>query len=874
MSAPKVTPMMEQFYKVKEEYPDALVFYRMGEFYEMFGPDAVVGAGILEIALTSRDKKKKDALPMCGIPAHSWENYANKLTKAGHKVAICEQLENPALAKGLVKRGVVKVITPGTVLSSQLLDEKTNRFIASIYIDEKNLRLGLAFADLTTGEFEFDEADLDKAATSFMERMQGYQPVEVLYPNSDDTEASYQKILQDLTGGIYKKPHLEAFDSYSFGQSEAERSLKDHFELQSLDVFGLEKAPDALQACGGLLGYLKATQKDALRHVTQITACPKKGVMSLDGSTIRNLELFEPLQTSFDDHSLIQLIDKTKTPMGARLLKKWLLHPLMEQAQIEQRYEAIGYLVKENWKGSSLRKSLSAINDLERIISRLALPNANLHDLLRLRNGLAPLEEIQIQVSQLENAGLQELVGEFDPLLDLFALLQSQIMEQPNLKAGDGGFINHGVSAELDEFRSLAQNSKQHLANLEASEKQQTGITSLKVGYNKVFGYFIEISNASKHLAPENYIRKQTLTNGERFITEELKELEEKIITAQDEAIRIETAFLEDLLSRIKAQINRVQKTAQKIALLDVLASLASIAVDNNYVRPELNTDNYMEIIGGRHPVIETLFPDDPFVSNDCILDQSSDYISVITGPNMGGKSTYMRQAALICLMAQIGSFVPAKSAKLPIFDRIFTRVGASDNLARGQSTFMVEMNEAASILNSATENSFVILDEIGRGTSTFDGISIAWAILEHLHKKKSLTLFATHYHELILLEEELEGVFNEKVTVEEAGEGIVFLRKVVAGKADKSYGIQVASLAGLPFEVVMRAKGILHELEKAEDNLKSTRKKAIKDSANQQITFAPIEASWVGELREFDLNSHTPLQAMEFLYKIKEQLK
>ncbi|MDX2469906.1 MAG: DNA mismatch repair protein MutS [SAR324 cluster bacterium] len=874
MSAPKVTPMMEQFLKVKAEYPDALVFYRMGEFYEMFGPDAVTGAAILEIALTSRDKKKKDGLPMCGIPAHSWENYANKLTKAGHKVAICDQLEDPSQSKGLVKRGVVKVITPGTVLSSQLLDEKSNRFIAAIYADEKTKRLGLAFADLTTGEFEFDEADLTKAALSFTERMQGYQPVEVLYPDRQEDEALYKNLLSDITGGIYQKPHLEAFDGYSFGLSEAERSLKDHFELQSLDVFGLEKSSEALKACGGLLGYLKATQKDALRHVTQIKACPKKGVMALDGSTIRNLELFEPLQTSLEDHSLIQLLDKTKTPMGARLLKKWLLHPLMEQTRIERRYEAIGYLVKENWKGSSLRKSLSSINDLERIIARLALPNANLHDLLRLRNGVEPLAEIQAQVIQLENAGLQELVGEFDPLLDLFALLESHIMEQPNLKAGDGGFINHGISAELDELRSLTQNSKQHLANLEASEKQRTGITSLKVGYNRVFGYFIEISNASKHLAPEDYIRKQTLTNGERYITDELKELEEKIITAQDEAIKIETALLEDLLNRIKAQINRVQKTAKGVALLDVLAGLANIAVTNNYVRPELNTVNQLEIIGGRHPVIETLFPDDPFVSNDLILDQSRDYISVITGPNMGGKSTYMRQAALICLMAQIGSFVPAKSAKLPIFDRIFTRVGASDNLARGQSTFMVEMNEAASILNNATANSFVILDEIGRGTSTFDGISIAWAILEHLHKKKSLTLFATHYHELILLEEELDGVFNEKVTVEEAGEGIVFLRKVVAGKADKSYGIQVASLAGLPFEVVMRAKGILTELEKAEDNLKSTRKKAIKDSSNQQITFAPIEARWVGELREFDLNSHTPLQAMEFLYKIKEQLK
>ncbi len=866
----KTTPMLEHFYQVKREYPDTLIFYRMGEFYEMFGQDAVIGSGILDIALTSRDKKKANALPMCGIPAHSYETYVNKLTKAGHKVAICDQLEDPAQAKGLVKRGVTRVITPGTVLSTQLLEEGKNQFIAALAWEENNPILGVAFADLTTGEFEFEQGSL----LSVSELIQRFQPVELLF--SADAEGALPSSCRDCLQGLHKQPHLEALSPQAFHLQTARRALLEHFALQSLDPFGLENKPQAQQACGALLGYLQATQKNALRHLTHLKTAPRQGVMLLDEATIRNLELFEPLQTSLEDHSLIRLLDQTQTPMGARLLKRWLLTPLTDRAALSKRHQAVAYLIRQFYQAEELIQLLKGVNDLERILARLSLPLGGLNDLLRLRSGLAPLGELARALQALDEPALQQDFAQFDPLLDQYELLSGYLQDQPNLKTGEGGYIRPGVNRELDELRSLGQDSKSHLAALEEREKTRTGIHSLKVGYNRVFGYYLEISNANKHLAPKEYIRKQTLANAERYLTPELKELEEKITSAEEEAREIEQELLRRLLDQIKGQLSRIQRTARRVAQIDVLCNLAALARSRNYSRPELlakEAPPRLRILGGRHPVIESLFEEEPFIANDCELDSKTQYISVITGPNMGGKSTYMRQVALICLLAQMGSFVPAQKAVLPLFERVFTRVGAADNLARGQSTFMVEMNEAAAILNNANERSLVILDEIGRGTSTFDGISIAWSILEFLHKKRVPTLFATHYHELILLEDQLKGVKNEKVEVEEEGEQILFLRKITAGRAHKSYGIQVASLAGLPFEVVMRAKSLLQELERAESNLSGKKQQALRKAASQQLTFAPLEEPWMQDLRDFDLNQSTPLQAMEFLYHLKEKV-
>ena len=861
--------MMEQYFKVKAQHPDALIFYRMGEFYEMFGQDAVTGAKLLDIALTSRDRNKENAVPMCGVPFHSWQNYADRLTKAGHKVVLCEQMEDPKLAKGLVKREVVRVITPGTQLSENLLQEKQPQYLAAWICQGEAMALSLA--DLTTGEWEYAQGGVKE----LLEMMQRYRPVEVIHPD-EGTAAAYAEQLKLITGGIYKKPHLQGVAPADFDPERARKILLQHFGTRSLDAYGLEHKPLAAAAAGGLLAYLQQTQHDLLCHLTNLKEAPRQGLMQLDEATIRNLELFEPLQTSLEDHSLIRFLDHTHTPMGGRMLLKWLQNPLTSKTKLEERQNCVQGLLNQPHQTQDLRLELKAVNDLERITAKIAMPVGGLSDLVKLQRGLAPLESLRENLGKLQDTHLQSAFADFDPLTDLKDLLTANLDDNPNLKPGEGGFIRPGVSTELDQKRDLLKNGKQHLSNLAEKEKQATGINSLKISYNKVFGYYLEVSNANRHLVPDYFIRKQTIANGERYITPDLKDLEEDILSAQEDAIALEQVILTRLLAAVRQGIPQIQSTARRIALLDVYASLAHLAQAGNYCRPQLQDQApyNLEIIRGRHPVIEGLFPDDPFVPNNCALSQEGAYISVITGPNMGGKSTYMRQAALICLLAQIGSYVPAASAQLPIFDRIFTRVGAADNLAKGQSTFMVEMNEAAAILAGATEKSLVILDEIGRGTSTFDGISLAWAILEYLHKTRCLTLFATHYHELILLEDELSGVKNERVELDEAGDKIVFLRKVARGRAEKSYGIQVASLAGLPFEVILRAKQLLAELERAEEGLKHKRRERLSQAANQQITFAPLEAPWIEELRQFDLNRSTPLQAMEFLFHLKEQVR
>jgi len=879
---------MQQFYRIKREHPDKILFYRMGDFYEMFGDDAVKAAGVLQIQLTSRNKNKENAVPLCGIPVHAYDQYLNKLTRAGFKVAVCEQTEDPAQAKGLVKREVVRIVTPGTIVAPDLLDANKNSFLCAIWGKPKAKEIGIAFCDLTTGEFEVDDLNTKAGLGNLMELIYQCQPREILLPVPvNETEKAYTdeivEQIHHLSSFNNGSPHIEYLEPFLFDYRNNLRLLQEHFSVESLAGFGIEHLPNALCASGAVLNYLKETQKDSLTHIVQIRRIRDEDRMLLDESTIRNLELLETSGGMAAKHTLLHLLDHCRTAMGSRLLRRWMLSPLRKRERIDQRLDQVSSFLEQNTLTEKLRLILSAIGDLERLIARISLPITHITDLVKLRESLAPLTGLKSILLGSDNSHVHELADRFDALDDVWQLLRDHILPEPSRKIKEGGYIMPGVDLKLDELKNLMKNGKQLIANMESEEKKKTGISSLKIGYNKVFGYFIEISNTSKHLAPENYIRKQTLVNNERFVTEPLKELEESILTAEDEAIQLEIGILEGLKSKLQREIPRIQKTSQSVAKVDVLSAFAHNAGEFNYVRPELNDDpdrRDIHIIEGRHPVIESLNFDEPFIPNDVALSSGEQYVMVITGPNMGGKSTYMRQTALIALMAQMGSYVPARMASLPVFDRIFTRVGASDNLTRGQSTFMVEMSEAALILNNATAKSLIILDEIGRGTSTFDGISIAWSIIEHIHRLGALTLFATHYHELILLEEQLAGVRNAKVVVREDEKKLIFLRKVIAGQTDKSYGLQVARLAGLPASVVNRAEMVVRDLKAAEKKLVEKDDGLVKEpfgsatkSANQQLSFLPSEPDWLGELKKFDLNSHSPLEVMAFLDEIKKKI-
>jgi len=884
----KQTPMMQQFYRIKQAHPDKILFYRMGDFYEMFGDDAVKAAGVLQIQLTSRNKNKEDAVPLCGIPVHAYDQYLNKLTRAGFKVAVCEQTEDPAQAKGLVKREVVRIVTPGTVVAPDLLDANENSFLCAIWGKNKKNRIGIAFCDLSTGEFEIDELEIRAGYSGLMELLYQYQPKEILLPESgsEAETAFYSGIIQQIyqiMGSGSKEPHIEYLNPFFFDYRSNLRLLQEHFSVGSLAGFGIEGFPVALCSAGAVLNYLKETQKDTLTHIVQIKRIQNEEWMLLDESTVRNLELLETSDGAQQKYTLLYLLDHCKTAMGSRKLRRWMLSPLRDIVRIEQRQDQVSSFLKQNSLAEQLRDVLSQIGDLERLIARIAMPMTHINDLLKLRESLSPLARFKSILQGSSNNRVAEIGDSFDSLTDLWQLLEEHILPEPSRKMKEGGFIMPGVDSRLDELKSLMKNGKQLLANMEAEERSKTGISSLKIRFNKVFGYFIEISNASKHLAPEHYIRRQTLVNNERFVTESLNELEESILTAEDEAIQLEIDILDTVKKELQREIPRIQAASQTVAEIDVLSTFAYNTGLYNYVRPVLTANpnrREIDIKEGRHPVIESLNFDEPFIPNDVLLDSDDQYVMVITGPNMGGKSTYMRQTALIALMAQMGSYVPARSAALPVFDRIFTRVGASDDLTRGQSTFMVEMSEAASILNNATQQSLIILDEIGRGTSTFDGISIAWAIIEHIHRLGALTLFATHYHELILLEDQLEGVRNAKVAVDEDGKKLVFLRKVISGQTDKSYGIQVARLAGLPDNVVNRAEAVVSDLKQAERKLieKDGVPQAILSdhltvSDNIQLSFFPDERHWVKELREFDINSHSPLEAISFLDQLKKKM-
>ena len=903
MSEPS-TPLMRQYAAIKKEHPSALLFFRLGDFYELFFDDAVLAAKELQITLTSRNKEKGIAIPMCGVPHHAAEGYISKLIRKGFKVAICEQVEDPRLAKKLVRREVTRVVTPGTAADSSLSSEENN-FLAAIA--QTGERVGFAALDLSTGEFRATEFQGEDAAKRIQEEIQQLRPKEVLYASSaplferrepyrDGAEPALSKVEgtrsgRPTGGSSYAETPL---DDWIFAPDHSIPLLENHFGVLSLEGFGLSGKPAAAAAAGAILYYVRSTQRGTLSHVDRIGFYERQTCLVLDAVTVRNLELIEPLFAGADAGvTLFRSIDATVTPMGKRLLRSWLLRPSIDITEINARLDAVAVQVKETIVREELRRALDGILDLERLLSRVTLETANPRDVLALAASLDKLPAVRKALERVENVGvgdspahplpvtskprLATLHSSVDELTDLRQRIESMIIPEPPISLSDGGVIQANVDSELDQLRDLSRNSKQFLAQIEQRERQRTGIGSLKVKFNSIFGYYLEISRANSHLAPPDYERKQTLVNAERFTTPELKEYESKILDAQEKIVDIERRLFAELRSAIAGEARRIRQTALALAEIDVLSALAHIAAQRSYCRPSFDDSADLEIVAGRHPVIEQLElgSGDRFVPNDLFLNSTTNAIMILTGPNMGGKSTYLRQAALTVIMAQAGSFVPARSARLGLVDRVFTRIGASDNLARGRSTFMIEMTETAAILHTATARSLILLDEVGRGTATYDGLAIAWAAVEYIHAHtRAKTLFATHYFELTELAEQLSGVKNYHVTVKETGGGIAFLRKVAPGAADRSYGIEVAKLAGLPHEVIVRAREVLAEHENAERQLMAHLSPEATPPAAQLTIFTPLSQPVLDKLREVDLNSLTPLEALNLLAQLKKQVE
>ena len=799
----RITPMMEQYKRIRAQYPDCIMLFRMGDFYEMFGEDAVLGSQLLDIALTSRNRGKPDEIPLCGIPYHALDVYMKKLIKKGYKVAICEQVEDPKLATGVVKRDVVRVVTPGTVVEAGLLSDKESSYICCVHVDRDNI--GFAIIDLSTGDFHITELKGVDSAVALRNEFSRWEPKElVVQERLADTQ-----LIRELLGDD-PKSMLTELEDWVFEHDYAYRQLIEHFEVQSLDGFGCERRTLAIIAGGALLHQLQKTQKRDLSHITAVRFYTDTAFMQLDEATLRNLEITRSAIDGKRKGSLLWLIDQTRTAMGARLLRRWLLHPLVAVKQINQRRDAVAEFKDNFLLRDEVRQLLTSVRDIERLISRIDLGSANARDLVSLCESLSVLPRIYTAMAKVTSPLLVSLIKNADTLADVASTLAEAIVADPPFTVRDGGMFNDGWDEQLDELRSIARDGKKFIAGLEAQERRRTGIQNLKIGYNRVFGYYIEIKKSAAERAPVDYIRKQTLLGAERFATAELKEWEEKVLSADEKTAELEYQLFSALRKDISGETPRIQKAARTVATIDVLASFAQVASENRYVRPTINDSASLVIKDGRHPVVERVYLSQEFVPNDLRTDCDSDQILIVTGPNMAGKSTYIRQAALIVIMAQTGCFVPASEAQIGIVDKVFTRVGATDFLLRGQSTFMVEMNETANILNNATRKSLIVLDEIGRGTSTYDGLSIAWAVAEYLHNTKRIaarTLFATHFHELAELALMFDRVKNYNVSVREWGDKIVFLRKVVPGNADRSYGIQVARLAGLPKKVLDRAK-------------------------------------------------------------------
>lgn len=859
--------MMRQYLDLKEKYSDCLLFFRLGDFYEMFFEDAKTASRELELVLTGRDCGLSERAPMCGVPYHSVDVYINKLIDKGYKVAICEQLEDPALAKGLVERDVIRIITPGTVIEERMLDEGKNNYIVSIHMDQT--RIGLAYADVSTGGFFVCELSGERALTQMNDEIARLQPTQII--------AGEALFLQPLLAKrLSSRYYLERYKDKAFQLAPARERLLRHFRVASLQGYGCDTLPAAVCAAGALMQYLEETQKNALSHIHSLRVLNRSSYMNLDASTRRNLELTQPLQHGGSKkNTLLYLLDETKTAMGCRMLRDWIDRPLQSVEDIERRQEAVSAFFADMPARKTLQQQLSTVYDIERLCSRIVYGSINGRDCVALRNSLYRIPEVQQLLQGFSGGTLATIRDTLDAMEDIAALLGAAICDEPPVGVKEGGVIREGYHAEVDELRAIQNGSKKWLADFEVSERERTGIRNLKVGFNRVFGYYIEITKSNLSQAPYDYERKQTLANAERFITPELKEMERKILGAGERLIALEYELFQGVRDTLLAATDRLQKNAALLAELDVYQSLAEVAACNRYCRPAMRSDGVIHIVNGRHPVVERSMQGD-FVPNDVLLDNADNRLLIITGPNMAGKSTYMRQVALITLMAHIGSYVPATEAEISLVDHIFTRVGASDDLSAGQSTFMVEMSEMANILNNATANSLLILDEIGRGTSTFDGLSIAWAVLEHICDPAlcgAKSLFATHYHELTELEGKLPGVKNYRVSVKEIGDDILFLRKIVRGGGDKSFGIQVARLAGLPEVVLERAKQILADLESAD--IARERPKPPRESAVQVSLFeSTTEETALRMLREIDLDHLTPLEALNQLYALRAMLK
>ena len=876
-----LTPMMQQYMAIKEQYKDCILFYRLGDFYEMFYDDALTASRELEITLTGKNCGQEERAPMCGVPYHAVDVYLNKLVAKGYKVAICEQAEDPKQAKGIVKREVIRIVTPGTNLSQQALDEGRNNYLMCLVYD--NNQFGLAITDISTGDFYTTEVATLKELYDEIHR---FSPSEII---CNDSFYMSGASLDDFKDRLHVS--VSTLDTWYMDEAVSVQKIKEHFKVASLDGLGLTDFPSGTLAVGALLLYLYETQKNTLDNLTKITPYHSGGYMIIDSATNRNLELIETLREKQKKGSLLWVLDKTKTAMGARLMRNWIEQPLIEKKKITARQDAVEELYNDMITREEIREYLNAVYDLERLVTRISYRTANPRDLIAFKTSLGMIPPVKQLLSQAKSAELKEIDERMDCLEDIYDLIEKSIQDEPPIMIREGGMIKEGYNEDVDKFRLSRTEGKTWLAELEAREKEKTGIKNLRVRYNKVFGYYLEVTNSYKELVPEDWTRKQTLANAERYITPELKELEDMILGAEDKLAALEYDLYCEVRDSIGEQVVRIQETAKAIAHLDVLASLACVAQSNDYVRPSINTKGVIDIQGGRHPVVEKMNNNQMFIDNDTYLDNKNHRISIITGPNMAGKSTYMRQSALIVLMAQIGSFVPAKSANIGIVDRIFTRVGASDDLASGQSTFMVEMTEVANILRNATSRSLLILDEIGRGTSTFDGLSIAWAVVEHISNPKLLgakTLFATHYHELTELEGKLDSVNNYCIAVREQGDDIIFLRKIIRGGADKSYGIQVARLAGVPDSVIDRAKEISSWLEETDvtDKAKNLqvrtsakKKEVVREAvpAEKQMSLFdiyPADHPVLKELAGLDVSNMTPIQALNTLYELQKRLK
>ena len=878
----ELTPMMKQYMETKSQYQDCILFYRLGDFYEMFFEDALTASRELEITLTGKNCGQEEKAPMCGVPYHAVEGYLNRLVAKGYKVAICEQVEDPKTTKGIVKREVVRIVTPGTNLDTQALDETKNNYIMCIvYIAD---RYGVSVADISTGDYFVTEIP-DSA--KLLDEIYRFSPSEIICNEAFYMSGVDMDGMKDRLGiTIY------SLESWYFDDEVCRKKLLEHFEVSSFAGLGLADYDCGIISAGALLQYLLETQKNSLSNLTHITPYAAGKFMMIDSSTRRNLELCETLREKQKRGSLLWVLDKTKTAMGARTLRKYVEQPLIDKTEIIRRLDAVQELKEQAISREEIREYLSPVYDLERLITKIAYGSANPRDLTAFRSSLEMLPALLYILQEMKAELLKDLAVDLDPLEDLCILVKKAIREDPPIAMKEGNIINDGYNEEVDKLRRAKSDGKDWLAKLENDEREKTGIKNLKIKYKKVFGYYLEVTSSYKEMVPEYYTRKQTLANAERYITPELKELEDMILGAEDKLYALEYELYSEVRDLIASQIERIQKTAKAVAALDAFASLALVAERNNYVRPKINEKGVIDIKEGRHPVVERMIPNEMFISNDTYLDDKKHRISIITGPNMAGKSTYMRQTALIALMAQIGSFVPAKSANIGLSDRIFTRVGASDDLASGQSTFMVEMTEVANILRNATSKSLLILDEIGRGTSTFDGLSIAWAVIEYISDSRLLgakTLFATHYHELTELEGKIDNVNNYCIAVKEKGDDIVFLRKIVKGGADKSYGIQVAKLAGVPELVIGRAKEIVEELSDEDITARvseiASKERVVKkkpkvkkyddvDIAQMSLFDTVKDDDVLEELKNLDVGNMTPIDALNTIYRLQNKLK